>query len=44
MKTFTPGTAIGLNRTHNVSFCAERVIAAAWNRVRLVKAKLSCFC
>ena len=44
MKTFTPGTAIGLNRTHNVSFCGESVNGAAWNRVRLVEAKLSCFC
>ena len=35
METFTLGTAIGLNMTHN---------AAAWNRARLVEAKLSCFC
>ena len=34
METFTLGTAIGLNMTHN---------AAAWNRARLVEAKLSCF-
>ena len=32
METFTLGTAIGLNMTHNVSFCAESVNAAAWNR------------
>ena len=24
METFTLGTAIGLNMTHNASFCAER--------------------
>ena len=30
METFTLGTAIGLNMTHN---------AAAWNRARLVEAK-----
>ena len=34
METFTLGTAIGLNMTHN---------AAAWNRARLVEAKFSCF-
>ena len=33
METFTLGTAIGLNMTHN---------AAAWNRARLVETKLSC--
>ena len=44
METFTLGTAIGLNMTHDASFCAESVKAAAWNRARLVKAKLSCFC
>ena len=44
METFTLGTAIGLNMTHNASFCAESVNAAAWNRARLVEAKLSCFC
>lgn len=38
METFTLGTAIGSNMTHNSSFCA------AWNRARLVEAKLSCFC
>ena len=41
---FTLGTAIGLNMTHNASFWAESVNAAAWNRARLVEAKLSCFC
>ena len=49
METFTLGTAIGLNITHNASFYAESVNAAAWNRARLVGAiisliKLSCFC
>ena len=44
METFTLGTAIGLNMTHNASFWAENVNAAAWNRARLVKAKRSCFC
>ena len=44
METFTLGTAIGLNMTHNASFCAESVNAAAWNRARLVEVKLSCFC
>ena len=34
METFTLGTAIGLNMTHNASFCAESVNAAAWNRPR----------
>ena len=29
METFTLGTAIGLNMTHNASFCAESVNAAA---------------
>ena len=43
METFTLGTAIGLNMTHNASFCAESVNAAAWNRTRLVEAKLSSF-
>ena len=32
METFTLGTAIGLNMTHNASFCAESVNAAEWNR------------
>ena len=32
METFRLGTAIGLNMTHNASFCAESVNAAAWNR------------
>ena len=32
METFTLGTAIGLNVTHNASFCAESVNAPAWNR------------
>ena len=40
METFTLSTAIGLNMTHNASFCAESVNAAAW----MVEAKLSCFC
>ena len=40
---FTLGTAISLNMTHNVSFYAESVNAAAWNRARLVEAKLSFF-
>ena len=44
METFTLGTAIGLNMAHNASFCADSVNAAAWNRARLVEAKLSCFC
>ena len=44
METFTLGTAIGLNMTHNVSFWAESVNAAVWSRARLVEAKLSCFC
>ena len=44
METFTLGTAIGLNMTHNASIWAESVNAAAWNRARLVEAKLSCFC
>ena len=34
METFTLGTAIGLNMTHD---------AAVWNRASLVEAKLSCF-
>ena len=42
METFTLGTAIGLNMTHNASFCAESLNAAAWNRARLVEDKLSC--
>ena len=41
METFTLGTAIGLNMTHNASFFAESVNAAAWNRARLVELKLS---
>ena len=44
MEICTLGTAIGLNMTHDASFCAESVDAAAWNRARLVEAKLSCFC
>ena len=44
MEAFTLGTAISLNMTHNVSFYAESVNAAAWNRARLVEARLSCFC
>ena len=44
METFTLGTAIGLNITHNASFYAESINAAAWNRARLVGAKLSRFC
>ena len=44
MEAFTLGTAISLNMTHNVSFYAESVNAAAWNRTRLVEVKLSCFC
>ena len=45
METFTlNGTAIGLNMTHNASFCAESLNAAAWNRAGLVEAKLSCLC
>ena len=43
METFTLGTAIGLNMTHNASFCAESVNAArGTDRARLVEAKLSC--
>ena len=30
--SFKVGTAISLNMTHNASFCAESVNAAAWNR------------
>ena len=41
MEMFTLGTAIGLNMTHDASFCAESVNAAAWNRARLVELKLS---
>ena len=41
METFTLGTSIALNMTHNASFCAESVNAAAWNRARLVELKLS---
>ena len=41
METFTLGTAIGLNMTHNASFCAESVNAAAWNRAMLVEAKFT---
>ena len=37
MATFTPGTAVGLNMTHNASFCGESVNAAAWNRPSEVK-------
>ena len=44
METFTLRTAIALNMTHNASFCAESVNAAALNRARLVEDKLSCFC
>ena len=46
MEAFTLGTAISLNMTHNVSFYAESVNAAAWNRARLVEANklYSCFC
>ena len=44
METFTLGTATGLNMTYNASFFAKSVNAAAWNRARLVEAKLSCFC
>ena len=35
---------LNLNMTHNASFRAESVHAAAWNRARLLEAKLSCFC
>ena len=38
METFTLGTIVGLNITHNASFYAEGVNAAAWNRARLVEA------
>ena len=38
METFTFGITIGLNITHNASFYAESVNAAAWNRARLVGA------
>ena len=38
METFTLGTIVGLNITHNASFYAEVVNAAAWNRARLVEA------
>ena len=38
METFTLGTFVGLNITHNASFYAEGVNAAAWNRARLVEA------
>ena len=46
MEAFTLGTAISLNMTHNVSFYAESVNAAAWNTARLVEANklYSCFC
>ena len=43
-KIITLSTAIFLNMTHNASFYAESVNAAAWNRARLVGAKLNCFC
>ena len=43
-ETFTLSTAIGLNMTHNASFYAKSANAGAWNRARLVEAKLSCFC
>ena len=36
METFTLGTVVSLNITHNASFYAESVNAAAWNRARLV--------
>ena len=39
MEKFSVGTPIDLNMTHNASFCAESVNAAAWNRARLVEAK-----
>ena len=32
MEKFTLGTATGLNMTHNASFCAESVNAAASNK------------
>ena len=38
METFTLDTVIGLNITHNTSFYAESVNAAAWNRARLIGA------
>ena len=38
METFTLGTVVGLNITHDASFYAESVNAAAWNRARLVEA------
>ena len=41
METFTLGTAIGLNMTHNASFCAESVNAAAWKQIERVWLKLS---
>ena len=41
METFTLGTSIALNMTHNASFFAESVNAAAWNRARLVELKPS---
>ena len=45
METFTLGTAIGLNMTHNASFRAESVNAVPRGTERgLVEAKLSCFC
>ena len=43
-ESLTLGTAIGLNMTHDASFSAESVDAAAWNSARLVEAKRSCFC
>ena len=36
METFTLGTVLGLNMTHDASFCAKNVNAAVWNRARLV--------
>ena len=44
IETFTLGTTMSLNMTHNASFCSESVNAAAWNRAFLVEAKLNCFC
>ena len=48
METFTLGTVVGFNRTHNASFYAESVNAAPWNRARLVEVlmkstRLECF-
>ena len=44
METLTLGTAIGLNITHNATFYAESINAAAWNRATLVETELSYFC